>query len=286
MDDLYSIRKKLTFAQAEGREPLPTQLQLKEITFQLKARLYDVIYSSLEKDFKYLTNMGFYILKSSQWYKILRARYVDRGGIVDQFSDNADKNTAHIKFIIFQGDYSEIFDFIQFILRHSDCPKDFSLFIDKVLLDCKAAYRVFDNDTIIPIVSEEECKVLKNAFVDLKAKEFVGIREHLRDAGQYLTQGYYNKSIRESISAVEAAARIISKNDKAMLSDALKELEKNKKIHPALKEGFIKLYAYTSDEKGIRHAKGVDDTSDEYDALFMIGACASFISYLINKIRI
>jgi hypothetical protein len=43
----------------------------------------------------------------------------------------------------------------------------------------------------------------------------------------------------------------------------------------------------TSDEKGIRHPLLDDGTAkvDETDALFMLGACAAFVSYLINKAR-
>jgi hypothetical protein len=54
-----------------------------------------------------------------------------------------------------------------------------------------------------------------------------------------------------------------------------------------MKNGFISLYAYTSDEKSIRHALLDDSTAkvDEADALFMFGACAAFVSYLINKAR-
>jgi hypothetical protein len=53
-----------------------------------------------------------------------------------------------------------------------------------------------------------------------------------------------------------------------------------------LKKAFGALYGYTSDKKtGIRHAKvfGVDEAVDETDALFMLGACASFVSYLISR---
>ena len=44
---------------------------------------------------------------------------------------------------------------------------------------------------------------------------------------------------------------------------------------------------YTNDEKGIRHALLDDGTAkvDEADALFTLGACAAFVSYLINKAR-
>ncbi len=54
-----------------------------------------------------------------------------------------------------------------------------------------------------------------------------------------------------------------------------------------MKAGFDSLYGYTSDSQGVRHAlldKGAPDV-DETDALFMLGACAAFVSYLINRAR-
>jgi hypothetical protein len=59
------------------------------------------------------------------------------------------------------------------------------------------------------------------------------------------------------------------------------------RIHPALGKGFGSLYGFTSDEKGIRHAL-LDKPGaevDETDALYMVGSCAAFVSYLINKAR-
>lgn len=72
-----------------------------------------------------------------------------------------------------------------------------------------------------------------------------------------------------------------------MLSSALNELEKTTTLHSALKNGLNSIYGYTSDAQGIRHA--ILDPSltvvDEADALLMMGACAAFVSYLINKAR-
>ena len=70
---------------------------------------------------------------------------------------------------------------------------------------------------------------------------------------------------------------------------ALKSIEQHKeKLHPAFKEALIKLYGYTSDEEGIRHA--YLDQSDakvgQDEAVFMFGACASFASYLFRKYTI
>jgi hypothetical protein len=54
-----------------------------------------------------------------------------------------------------------------------------------------------------------------------------------------------------------------------------------------MKAGFGSLYGFTGDAKGIRHPllESAAAQVDETDALFMIGACAAFVSYLINKAR-
>lgn len=71
------------------------------------------------------------------------------------------------------------------------------------------------------------------------------------------------------------------------MNSALDRLESRAKIHNKFKHGFVNLYGYTSDEHGIRHPLLDDGTAkvDETDALFMIGACAAFVSYLIGKAR-
>ena len=117
--------------------------------------------------------------------------------------------------------------------------------------------------------------------------QFNGARSHLRNAASHLTAGAYADSIRESIHAVEAVGKMLDPSA-GVLSDALAKLEQKISIHSAMKKGFNSLYGYTSDEKGIRHALLDDSTAkvDEADALFMFGACAAFVSYLINKARL
>jgi hypothetical protein len=70
-------------------------------------------------------------------------------------------------------------------------------------------------------------------------------------------------------------------------SKALAKLEAKFGIHGALKKGFTAIYGYTSDAKGIRHPllEEKEAAVDQMDAMFMLGACAAFVSYLINKGR-
>jgi hypothetical protein len=53
----------------------------------------------------------------------------------------------------------------------------------------------------------------------------------------------------------------------------------------SLKAAFGSLYGYSSDEEGVRHALVFSNETqvDEADALFMLGACASFVSYLLAR---
>ena len=119
----------------------------------------------------------------------------------------------------------------------------------------------------------------------MDTSEFHCARAHLRNAAFHLTAGNFTDSVRESIHAVKSVSRTLDPS--ADLSKALARLEQKSSIHAAMKKGFTSLYGYASDENGIRHAllDAGEAKVDEADALFMIGACAAFVSYLLNKAR-
>jgi hypothetical protein len=185
-----------------------------------------------------------------------------------------------------EGDYLRIFGFVQWVLRHEAKPPGLETDIETTLRESRAAYALFDNDTIIPIGSDAERETLVRAFADVAASEFHGARVHLRNAGSELTAGKYGPSIRERIHAVEAVARVLVPGAQT-LAPALSKLEQSVRIHPALGKGFSTLYGFTSDENGIRHALLDEPVAqvDETDAIYMLGSCAAFVSYLINKAR-
>lgn len=120
----------------------------------------------------------------------------------------------------------------------------------------------------------------------LNDNDFPAVRAHLRRALELLSNQKspdYRNSIKESISAVESLAKVMSGKPKATLGDALKLIEKKGKVHPSLKEGFSKLYGYTSDEGGIRHAMLDEPSLSAADAKFFLLACTNFINYLKSK---
>jgi hypothetical protein len=276
--DQFERRKQLTFAQAEGVAPLPRQLAMKEVSPELRSRLWLLIHSELKEHYDYRSQAFI-----PPWEAILLAKHVSYDhGMIDEFERGLTHHQTALKQIFLAGDYVAIFDFLQWLLRLRQRSVTGAK-LNAILEDCRSPYRVFDGDTIAPIASEDEAQTLERAFADLASSEFSGAREHLRKAAEQLTAGRSADSIRESIQSVESVARSIA--GESSLSAALKEIEKSHRLHGALKTGFSNLYGFTSDEQGIRHPLLDQDAAavDETDAIFMIGACAAFVSYLIAR---
>ena len=137
----------------------------------------------------------------------------------------------------------------------------------------------------VALDDEEEIKEVNNVLND---SPYNAVKTHLGKALDFLSSKNnpdYENSIKESISAVESVCCNITNNDKATLGDALKEMKKDRKIHSALIEAFSKLYGYTSDSSGIRHA-GIDFTNATYeDARFMLITCSAFINYATKNYK-
>lgn len=153
------------------------------------------------------------------------------------------------------------------------------------LKQSRAAYTIVDHQTIFPIASEQEGAAIERAFADLAEHELNGARAHLRTAGELINRGDFAGSVRESIHAVEAVARILDPKASNSLPPALAALERKGAVHGGLKAGFNALYGYASDEKGLRHSLVFQAAPavSQHDAVFMLGACASFITYLIGN---
>jgi hypothetical protein len=279
-DDLD--RTELTFAQAEGTQPLPTPLELKQVSRALRVRLEKLFLESLMNS-RTTERMYGNSYITGQWGAILYDKhvYLDEK-FASQWSKDFRIHYDAVSALFQSGSYIAIFDFIQFALRHSECPFRLAEEVDEILEKTLSAYRIVD-DTVIPMASAAEGHAVTQAFADLAAREFNGARRHLETAATYLNQGNWAGSVRESVHAVESSVRLIE--DSKSISDALKSLRRSVHINPNLARGIEALYNYTSDESGIRHSllEEGDAKVDEADALFMFGASAAFVSYVIRK---
>lgn len=184
---------------------------------------------------------------------------------------------TYIRERFFNYTWNEVYDFLEFLIS-MDYPR-LDEFLNFVLEREMAGYRII-NGSFVDITSGQEVEMLQEALSDSR---FSGVSTHLEQALRLLADREkpdYRNSIKESISAVEAMARIIAKSPKASLGQALKILEKSGKLHQALKDGFSNLYGYTSDENGIRHAMLEEPNITQADAKYFLLSCTSFVNYL------
>lgn len=94
----------------------------------------------------------------------------------------------------------------------------------------------------------------------------------------------YHNSIKESISAVESACKVLTGDKSGGLAKALKKLCSSMPMHQSLQDAILKLYGYASNENGIRHA--ILDSSDVgfSEAKFMVVVCSAYVNFIADKV--
>lgn len=184
--------------------------------------------------------------------------------------------------------FNKVFDLIQYVLRHPHCPSQFVDSMRSVFAESRLAYTLDPGPppTIVPAATPDEGAAVVDSLRTLRQAGLAGSGTHLRAASACINEGDWAGSVRESIHAVESVARQLDPDAARTLGPALKSIESRGALNPALKIAFDKLYGYTSGAQGIRHA--LLDQADARgagrdEAVFMLGACASFASYLWRK---
>lgn len=187
----------------------------------------------------------------------------------------------------FEMKWHEVYDFLEFAANNFPSDHEererFLQFCNDMLERELSAYR-FVGGIVTPITSQEEMAAIEQALSS--SDRFKGARTHLERALALVSDRKspdYRNSIKESISAVEAACKILAGSEKATLDDALAELERKQRLHRALRKAFSSLYGYTSDADGIRHALLEESSLDLDDAKFMLVCCSAFVSFLVAK---
>lgn len=188
--------------------------------------------------------------------------------------------------IIIEYDYTDVFTFIEGIIKFFDITdkatyymynykKEFIEAISNVFKAESVNYKIISNK-ITDIVDEEQIKSIENTLKN-PYKEVSG--HYAKAIEQLYSVKDFDNSIKESISSVEAMCQIITEKNNATLGEALKLLKN--KIHPALNGAFDKLYGYTSNANGIRHANGLGEGNSTFEeAKYMLISCSAFVNYL------
>lgn len=94
----------------------------------------------------------------------------------------------------------------------------------------------------------------------------------------------YRNAVKEAIGAVESILQIVLDKDKITAGNAVKELSKMTKLHPAFEKGISSLYGYNSDSGGIRHGLKEGDYIPDYtEAKFLVFIYSAFVNYIAES---
>lgn len=265
----------MRFSQRKGFRPVSRAIQVDSMSDELRASLWNVLDLHVwrEKDFiwTYKEQPGIAAFSGALWFHYFKKP-------LDERPAKAERVLAEIRSFFFAAEWFEVYDFMEWVLVYQEDARLIAAVNDVLQVEL-AGFR-FISDRFSDITSEEEVELLENAIGD---ERFPGVQAHLSAALRLLSNREnpdYRNSIKESISAVESMAKVVTGQPQATLGEALAILEKGRRLHPALKAGFSKLYGYTSDEGGIRHAMLEEPKLTAADAKFFLLSSTSFINYL------
>ena len=282
--------RKLSFSERYGYTPVRNQLQFENMDDSLKNRIWNLLERSFWREKLYLdlnSNVIYGLnAKEAHFVESFICGFLKKPShLIPHSEKNAhsliwqeyqrlqwDKVYSLLEFLndSIQNDFQQL-NYIQF--------SPFTELVNEILEDEGAAYR-FINDNITPITSEPEIKAIESNIED---NHYPGVQAHIKSALEHLSRREkpdYPNSIKESISAVESICQVITGEKDKDLNAILKKLD----LHPALRQGYEKLYAYTSNENGIRHANFENEADLKLeDALYFLVSCSAFVNYLKAK---
>lgn len=272
----------MRFSQRKGLSPIKTALQRESMDDDLRTGLWNAYILAWPPPEKFLSYEPEYLfLFRTMWHDFFKMP-------IDKLPDWEPHVMDQVRAWFFRASWAEVYDFVEFLLSfksrddHKRHCQGFVALASDVLESEKSAYRIAGTQ-LVEITDDNELASIEEA-ISISGK-FAPARDHLKTAAGFLFDRKspdYRNSIKESISAVEAAACIITENTKATLGQALAALEQQG-LHSALSKGFANIYGYTSDADGIRHAMLCASTCDFHDAKYMLVACAGFINFLVGK---
>jgi len=264
----------MLFSQRNGLSPLPDALKPDAMPSALRNSLWNAYlhWNRSFSDAEYLSALwiGFY----KQPIDTIPAKETYHG---------VSYQPAHqfLRENFFKRQWNGVYDFLEFCMGMGYSGEDLAQKVDTIMEKELAAYRVIER-RFVQVTDNLEVEALETA-LSSGSDKYSGATRHISTALALLSRRDnpdYRNSIKESISAVEAAAKVVSGKEKATLHDALTALGKSGKLHGALQKGYSSLYAYTNDADGIRHALMDEPNLTAADAKYFLLSCVSFVNYL------
>jgi len=269
----------MLFSQRKGLTPVRKAIQRESVDIELR----NLLWSTISIIFSLWESYAYGWTSNSEEINTLLRRYWL--GFFKWPADTQpgfDGTVQEMRAQFFKFEWNQVLDFVEFTAKSLQTMSEpFCEQVNQYLEQENSAYR-FISGEIVEITDENEISAIEEGI----KKGPKAVSEHLNVSLRLLSDRKkpdYRNSVKESISAVEAACRLISGDEKATLGEALKILSAKAPLHSAFKNALSGLYGFTSDEQGIRHSLLEESSISYSDAKFMLVVCAAFCSFLAGK---
>ena len=273
----------MNFSQRKGFEPTEIPIQLNSMDDGLRNGLWDgicigILNGGMNGYDGKLDNGTQALLANRIWHNYWKLPLDRRPLKSREFMDELRTHFLQCK-------WNKAYDLIEFIIENADRKNpnvsrdidEMEIFLNRVLERDNSGFRIAGHK-FIDIIDSSSISAISEAADQAK---YSGASTHIKTAIQLLFNRDgpdYRNSIKESISAVESACRSAVNDPKATLGQILKEM--GDKIHPALRDGISKIYGYTSDQEGIRHAMVDASQVTKADAQLMLTICSGIVNFI------
>ncbi len=187
-------------------------------------------------------------------------------------------------------DWWRLFDICELMYRNLGSSQQyysdkFTKDLNIVLIDEQLGFEMREGkiEKIGSALADEEIR--KTRYL-LKQPEFKGADEQFEKAIKALNarpKPDVENCVKDAVSAIESVGRILIKDDKAVLSDIIKDMAKQEIIPKPLDEVIQKIYAYRGNEPGVAHGLVGESKVTIYEAEYVLAMSAATIIYLVNK---
>ena len=262
------------FSKRYGLRPTPEGLMYEDIPEPARVGLYHLVTQSFDKKYLALYDV------------ICRALRIPVKLKTTLRSDST--GSSEIEDLIMKCQYWQFYDICEVMWQSLEYEWDRDSLSDEINTLFREEHMGFElrDGKVEKIGSGFIDARIKEARYLLKEPEFTGADKHFEKALKALNtrpNPDVENCVKDAISAIESVGRIIFNDEKALLSDIIRKMARNKTIPKPLDEAIQKVYAYRGDQPGVAH--GLVGTSKVTidEAEFVLAMSAAIIIYLVKK---
>ena len=260
------------------------KIQIDSMDDELRKRIWNAVYKFCFKKAHFIVQIQ---QGSRSTHKSLHQSEIV-GKVFDCFlkeDASLNRSVRDVRVRFYKLEWNRVYDFVEFMLTSFSLIDTHSMRdqLNLVLEEESAGYRIMGGK-VTPITNELEMDEVEKA-------QHTGISEidkHMESAISLLSDRDNSdprNATKEAISAVEALCKKITGDNNATLGQALSKIQSNdpKLIDLHLEEAIRKLYSFSSDASGVRHAHAEGKTQVGFDeAKFMVVTCSAIVNYLVK----